>query len=162
MRISLRLVISLILGVALVALLFAYFQVKAQKRALRNDLQNRAQLLADSLAQSVELLLQHHSRKDLQVLVDRFGNRERLAGVVVYDAKQLPLAMTLGLAGGLANHPDVVTQAISQNQSVGKFLLLGKTPMYICVVPLHLGEQVTGALTIFHNASFIDTQGARL
>jgi trehalose 6-phosphate synthase len=162
MRISLRLIISLILGVALVALLFAYFQVKAQKRALRNDLQNRAQLLADSLAQSVELLLQHHSRKDLQVLVDRFGNRERLAGVVVYDAKQQPLVLTLGLAGGLANPPDVVTQAISQNQSVGKFLLLGKAPTYICVVPLHLGEQVAGALAIFHNASFIDTQGARL
>ena len=101
MRISLRLIISLILGVALVTLLFAYSQVKAEKRALRNDLQNRAELLADSLAQSVELLLQHRSRKDLQVLVDRFGNRERLAGVVVYDARAAPLAMTSGLAGRL-------------------------------------------------------------
>ena len=162
MRISLRLIISLILGVALVALLLAYFQAKAQKRALRNDLQNRARLLADSLAQSVELLLQHHARKDLQVLVDRFGNRERLAGVVVYDAKQQPLAMTSGLAGGSASPPGVVTQAISQNQSVGEFFLLGKTPIYICVVPLHLDEHVIGALAIFHNTSFIDTQGARL
>jgi trehalose 6-phosphate synthase len=162
MRISLRLIISLILGVALVTLLFAYFQVKAQKRALRNDLQNRAQLLADSLGQSVELLLQHHALKELQVLVDRFGNRERLAGVVVYDAKQHPLAMTFGLAGGSANPPDVVTRAIRQNQSVGEFFLLGKAPMYICVVPLHQGEQVTGALAIFHNTSFIDTQGTRL
>jgi len=162
MRISLRLIISLILGVALVTLLFAYFQVKAQKRALRNDLQNRAQLLADSLGQSVEFLLQHHSLKELRVLVDRFGNRERLAGVVVYDAKQHPLAMTFGLAGGSANPPGVVTRAISQNQSVGEFFLLGKAPMYICVVPLHQGEQVTGALAIFHNTSFIDTQGTRL
>jgi uncharacterized membrane protein affecting hemolysin expression len=109
MRISLRLIVSLILGVALVALLFAYFQVKAQKRALRVELQNRSALLADSLAQSVELVLESRSRKDLQVLVDRFGNRERLAGVVVYDAQQQPMAMTVGLAASLAHPPEVVT-----------------------------------------------------
>lgn len=117
MRISLRLIISLILGVALVTLLFAYFQVRAQKRALRNDLQNRAQLLADSLAQSVELLLQHRSRKELQVLVDRFGNRQRLAGVVVYDAEQRPLAITFGLAGRLANPPGAVTRRSARTRA---------------------------------------------
>ena len=45
---------------------------------------------------------------------------------------------------------------------MGEFFLLGKTPIYICVVPLHQDEQVTGALAIFHNTSFIDTQSARL
>ena len=155
-------IISLILGVALVALLFAYFQVKAQKRALRTELQHRVALLADSLAQSVEPLLQHRARKDLQALLDRFGNRERLAGVVVYDAKQQPVAMTMGLADRFANPPDVVPQAISHNQIVGEFFLLDERPMHVCAVPLRLGEQVTGALAIFHDASFIDAQSARL
>jgi trehalose 6-phosphate synthase len=162
MRISLRLIISLILGVTLVALLFAYSEVKAEKRALRSDLQNRAELLADSLAQSVELLLPKRSRKELQILVDRFGNRERLAGVVVYDEADKTIAATSGLADRLGKRPDAVGQAITQNQGVGEFFAFGQTPMHVFAVPLNRDGKPAGALAIFHNVSFIDAQNARL
>jgi len=162
MRISLRLIISLILGVTVVALLFAFSEVKAEKRALRNDLQNRSELLADSLAQSVELLLQNRSRKELQILVDRFGNRERLAGVVVYDKADKTIAATSGLANLLAKRPDAVGQAIVQNQGVGEFFTFGQTPMHIFAMPLDQDGKPAGTLAIFHNVSFIDAQSARL
>ncbi len=162
MRISLRLIILLILGVTFVALLFAYYQVKAERRALKNDLQNRAQLLADSLAQSVELLLERRSRKELQVLVDRFGNRERLAGVVVYDEKNQVIAMTSGLADRFAKPPEAVILAIARDQGVGEFFPLGQTPMHIFAVPLDRNGRIAGALAILHDTSFIDIQGAHL
>jgi len=162
MRISLRLIISLILGVALVALLFAYFQVKAEKRARRDDLQQRAKVLADSLAQSVEPLLQKPARKELQNLVDRFASREHLAGVVVYNESEQAIALTAGLVDRLAKRPDAVGWAISRNQSVGQFFLLGQTPMHVFAVPLSQDGLVMGALAIFQDASYINAQSARL
>jgi trehalose-6-phosphate synthase/HAMP domain-containing protein len=162
MRISLRLIISLIVGVTLVSLLFAYSQVKAEKRGLRSDLHNRAQLLADSLAQGVGLMLEKDSRKELQVLVNRFGNRERLAGVVVYDEKGGAIAMTSGLANRFASPPEAVVQAIVRNQEVGQFFNLGQTPMHVFVAPLDHDGKAAGALAIFHDASFIDKESAEL
>ncbi len=162
MRISLRLIILLILVVAIVALLFAHYQVTAERRALRDDLQNRAQLLADSLAQSVELLLERRARKELQVLVDRFGNRERLAGVVVYDERNRAIVMTSGLADRFAKPPEAVLSAMAQDKGVGDYLTLDKTPMHVFAVPLNGDGKVAGALAIFHNAGFIDVQGAHL
>src|SRR5574337_1645148 len=101
MRIRLHLILSLILAVSVVALTFAYFQVRAEKLGLRTDLEMRAELLAESLEETVAPLLQKRSSKDLLRIVERFGNRERLAGVVVYDASGAPLAVTSGLSGRL-------------------------------------------------------------
>jgi trehalose 6-phosphate synthase len=159
---SLRLIISLILGVTLVTLLFAYSEVKTEKRVLRSDLEIRAALLADSLAQSVELLLQKRSRKELQVLVDRFGNREKLAGVVVYDDQNRPLAMTSQLGDRLGTPPAAVARAIARNQGVGEFFISGRTPVHVFAVPLNQSGKPAGALAIFHDVSFIGVQSARL
>jgi uncharacterized membrane protein affecting hemolysin expression len=162
MTISFRLIISLILGVTVVALLFGYSELKAEKLALRSDLQNRAGLLADSLAESVELLLQKRSRKDLQILVDRFGNRERLAGVVVYDEADRPIAATSGLVNRLGKRPDAVGKSITQRQGVGEFFTFGQTPMHVFAVPLERDGSAAGAVAIFHNASYINAQSAQL
>ena len=162
MRISLRLIISLILGVTLVAILFAYSQVRAEKRALRRDLENRAELLADSLAQSVELLLEKHAHRELQVLVDRFGNREKLAGVAIYDNQNRPLAVTSQLTDRVGGLPAAVGQAIDQHRGLGEFFTFGNTPMHVFAVPLDHDCETVGALAIFHNVSFIDVQNASL
>ena len=162
MRISLRLIISLILGVASVALLFAYSQVRTEKRARRSDLENRAELLANSLAQSLEFLNEKRSRRELQLLVDQFGNKEKLAGVVVYDEQRRPVVITSELADGLSRPPAAVDRAIAQNRGVGEFFDFGQTPMHVFAVPLDRDKRAAGALAVFQDVSFIGTQSARL
>jgi trehalose-6-phosphate synthase len=162
MRISLRLIISLIVGVTLLSILFAYSEVKTEKRVLRNDLQNRAELLAESMAQSVELLLPKGSPQELQALVDRSGNREKLAGVAVYDERKRLLAMTSRLASRLSSPPSAIGEAIAQHQGTGEFFTLGQTPMHVFAVPLDQDGKVAGALAVFHDVSFIEAQSARL
>lgn len=162
MRITLRLIVSLILVVALGALSFAYFQVRAEKRALRRELERRAEVLAASLAHSANLLLEKGSRKELQSLVDRFGNGDRLAGVVVYDREGQPLARTSGFAAHLATPPEAVLLATKQNKGEGEFVQIGSTPMHVYAVPLTRDDHADGTLAVFHDASFIDTRGARL
>ncbi len=82
---SARLIVSLILGITLVSLTFSYYQVVGEKRALRRDLERRADVLGESLAGNVEKVWGTGSDQALQRLVERFGNRERLIGVAVYD-----------------------------------------------------------------------------
>ena len=162
MKIGYRLIVLLILGVTLVAFFFTYSEVRTEKRALRSDLENRAELLGDSLAQSVALLLSKRSRKELQVLVDRFGNREKLAGVVVYDDQNRPLAMTSQLVDRLRKVPAAVGRAIAQNQEGGEFFTYGQMSMHVFAVPIDQDGKVVGALAIFHDVRFIDAQSARL
>lgn len=162
MRVSVRLIVSLIIGVTLVALIFAYYQVRGQKQALRSDLERRAGVLAESLEEIVAPLLEKRSRKDLQRVVERFGNRERLAGVVVYDSQGGTLAITSGLETRLPGRLPMVVRATAEDAGRAEFLTLGATPMHVYAQPLHRDATVVGALAIFHDATYIEAQSTRL
>jgi len=162
MRISFRLIFSLIIGVSLVAFVFAYYQVRAEKRGLRSDLETRAAILAESLEETITPLLEKRSRKDLQRLVERFGNRERLAGVVVYDASGSALATTPGLATPLTNQHPAVPQAVASNTAQAEFFRQGSALMYVYALPLRREGAVVGVLALFHDATYIEAQSGRL
>src|SRR5207302_931342 len=105
MRLTYRLSFSLISAVALVSLAFAFFQTRADTLGLRRDLEDHAQVLAESLARSAEPLVQRHANRELQRLVDRFKDREQIAGVSVNDADGKPLAVTSGFAKRVREDP---------------------------------------------------------
>lgn len=119
MRISLRLIVWLIIGVGLAAFLFAYYQVRVARRSLRGELQRHASLLAEGLGEALVPGLDSGSSKDLRQVVERFGNRERLAGIAVFDSRGLPLAVTSGLDARLANMSRVVPQVLASKAPHG-------------------------------------------
>ena len=80
MRITLRLIVSLIVVVASVAFFSAYLQVRSERLKQQDDIERRARLLADSLQKTIEPIVEKGPSKNLQRLVEKFGNRERLAG----------------------------------------------------------------------------------
>jgi alpha,alpha-trehalose-phosphate synthase [UDP-forming] len=159
---TLRLTISLIVGITLISLFSSYFEVRFQKRGLRRDLEHRAEVLGESLADRVEPYLKKGSRKDLQVIVERFGDREHLTGVVVYNARGESIAITRGLASGLTGEPAVVRQAASNGQNAGEYIRMGEASVYIYAVPLHQDKAVAGSLAIVHDASYINAQSRRI
>src|SRR6202166_236842 len=98
MRTTLKIIVPLIVSVVVVSLLFAAYQVRTEKRVLRNDLSRRAEILGESLQENVEpQLARPLPDKSLQRLVDRFGQREHLKCVAVYNANGVALAVTSGL-----------------------------------------------------------------
>ena len=109
MRISLRLALLLILGITVVAFLSTFYQVRTLKRGLRAELERRAEVLGESLAESLGPLMGRRSRKELQQFVERFGNRERLAGIAVYDERGHPFTMTSGLEARLRGRPTLLS-----------------------------------------------------
>ncbi len=151
-------------GITLISLLSAYYEVQFQKRGLRRDLEHRAEALGESLADKVEpyLNLKKGSRKELQIVVDRFGSREHLAGVAVYNVQGESIVMTPELAPRLTGEPAVVQKAAANGQSAGEFIRLGEAPIYIYAVPLHQDEAVVGGLAIVHDASYINAQSRRI
>ncbi len=159
---SVRLILSLILAITLVSLLSSYYQVRAERRSLQADLERRAAVLAESLAGNIDPLLEKGSIKKLQGIVERFSNRERLAGVAILDTKLEPIAQSAGLAQRMQTQPSAVAQAIAQNQEQSEFVRASTGRLHVYVLPLHRDAELIGELVIVHDASYIDRQSARV
>ena len=156
MRMSFRLIISLVVAVTVVSILFAIYQVREDSKARRVELEKRAQVLAESLQETVEPLIARGSRSNLQRIVERFGNRERLAGIAIYDSPSHPIVMTPNLAARLGWQPPPVDGSVFHGTSWGSFFGSGKNEIHIYAVPVRSGSQPTWALAVFHDASFLD------
>src|SRR5574341_567303 len=155
MRVTIRLVLSIVVVVSLIVLAFTLVQVQQERGRLRTDLERRASLVAESLGETIESLVeQGHSRR-LQRIVEKFGNREKLAGVAVYDVRGTPLAVTPSLAAHLSTAPNIVTEAMTINKGVGSFMTVGQAQMYVFVLPLRPEENIAVALALFHDSAYI-------
>jgi trehalose 6-phosphate synthase len=162
MRIRLHLIVSLIFAVTLVALTFAYYHVQSEEQDMRAELETRAEILAEGLEGTVLRALENQSQKDLVRIVERFGNRERLAGVIIYDGNALPLAATSGLRGSMTIPPDALKLAMSRMSGYGDYRTLGRESMHFFVLPLSRADEVIGALAIFHDATYIEAQSGQI
>jgi trehalose-6-phosphate synthase len=156
-RLSLRLILSLVVGITLVTFFISRSQVRSEKQGLRADLDRRAEVFAESLQEIIEPAFAHDSRADLRRVVDRFENRQRLAGVVVYDAGGHVLAESSTLESRFTPPPPPLDR-INQDQGFGEFLHLGGASVHVYYLPLHKEGGVAGALAIFHDASYIEAQ----
>jgi trehalose-6-phosphate synthase len=159
---SVRLIVSLIVGITLVSLAFSSYQVVAERRALRGDLERRAEVLGESLVGNVEKAWGTGSNQALQRLVQRFGNREHLIGVAVYDRQAQVVAMTPELGKTLTASPQPLTQAIRDDHDESAFVKSGSTRILIFALPIHRDDKLSGGLVIVHDAGYIQAQTLRM
>jgi len=159
-RLSIRLNLALILGVGLISAIFALYQAQTETSGLRRDLDRQAGLLAESLEKSATPLVAARSMRELQRLIDRFQNRERIAGVAIYDAQNQPLAMTPDLAARLQTRPESVDRATGLGEHGGEFISSAGRTMHVFAQPMVGDSGVIGALAVFHDAAYIDARSA--
>jgi trehalose-6-phosphate synthase len=159
---SVRLIISLILAVTLVSVFSAYYQVRGERRSLRNDLDRRAAVLADGLAGNLERYLEQGSTTKLQLLVERFADRERLAGVAVINEQLEPIAQSAGVAELLhAQLAPVLARAIATREKQSAFVRGGTGSLHVYVTPLEAGNS-RALLIIVNDAAYIGAQIRRV
>lgn len=158
MKITIRLIVSLTLVVALVAVGSSFYQVRQERALLVSELERRAFLLADSLRESVMPILDADSPERLGPFVERFGNRERLRGIAVYDDQGQVLASTSSLKDQASLTIPQVARAISENLPASGFLDTGSGKLHLYAFPLIQEEKTVGVLTLFHDASYIDVR----
>jgi alpha,alpha-trehalose-phosphate synthase [UDP-forming] len=162
MRMSLRLILSLVLTVTLISVLFALYQVRADTHNRRSDLEKRAQILAESLQETVEPLWMKGANGSLRRIVERFGNRERLDGVAIYDVKSRPVFVTPSLASRLGVQPPALDPSVFSGNGWSHFFGSGQAAAHLYAVPIRVDGSIVGALAVFHDASYIEAQNTRL
>src|SRR6185436_12197854 len=97
MKIPVRLVISMVIAVTIVSVTSAIWDVRDDVRQMREELEKNDATLAESLEQATIPLLQRNQLEELEAMAERFGNRERLAGVLIADRQSRVVAVTSGL-----------------------------------------------------------------
>ena len=148
-------VFLVVMVVSLVIVTFTVRQVNQEERSLTTDLQYRSTLLAESLKEAAEPYVISKSAY-LQKLVDKFSDKERLAGVTVYDNKENVLALTPGLPKESTDSAKIAGISMDQDKASGDFSKVNNKSMYLFSIPLHDKDRVIGALVVAQNADYID------
>src|ERR1700732_717595 len=160
MRTTLKIVLPLIVSVVVVSLVFAFYQVRTEKRVSKSELSRTAQKRAEDLQDAIEQLPDRSFEKAQQRLVDRFGQREHLKGIIVYNTSGAVVASTQGLTSFFPVRPPAAVQAAEHDSGYGEFTRANNTAIQVYALPLHRNDQASGTLVLVHDASFIDTQVA--
>ncbi len=159
---SIRLIVSLIVGITLVSFGFSYYEVLAKKRSLRTDLEGRAEMLGESLVGNVERAWNNGSQKDLQKVLQRFGSRESLLGVAVYNRQGGLVAISPALAKTLTVSPAAVSQAMNDGHQDAVYDRVGDLPIHILALPVRRQDEIVGGLAIVHDVSYIRSQSVQV
>src|SRR5579863_2813528 len=162
MKLSLRLIACLVVSISLGTFVVARSQVRSEKLGLRTDLARRAEILTESLQENVEPVLQQGDRRQLHKIVGRFGDREHLAGVAVYDGDAKLLAASAQLGPHAQFPPNVFTESKNNDKGAGGFAQVGDATMYVYALPMHHFADVIGVLVTFHDATYIEAQSSAI
>ena len=161
MKLSLRLIASLVFSISLLTFLVARNQVRSEKSGMRGDLARRAEVLTESLQETVEPVLQKGPAQ-LRRIVERFGDRQHLAGVAIYDPEGKLLAASAKLGNNAGTPPNIFATCKAIDTGVGGFIKIGDMAMYAYAVPLHRDANLAGVLVTFHDAGFIEAQSSNI
>jgi len=158
MKITIRLIVSLTLVVALVAVGSSFHQVRAERLRLAADMERRIVLLAESLRESVVPLVRSDSRGKLDRLVERFGNRERLQGIAIFDRQADVLASTAELKNRIPQSLPQVVNSLEEERPASAFKRIEGKRIYVFAFPLVQDGETIGVLALFDDASYIDVR----
>lgn len=118
MKLTLRLIISLFIGITLVVAIFSYIQIKDEKNRLQAEIERRSIILAESLRESVITLIATGQTERLNRLVEKYGSRERLKGIALFD-----------VSGNIISSNSFVKSHISKTPVEVVNVLAEKSPM---------------------------------
>ena len=158
MRTTLKIVIPLAVSVLSVSLLYGAYQIRTERRNLRNDLSHRSEVLAENLQESLESSPSRATDRNLSHIVERYGQREHLLGVAVYDNAGEAIAITHGLSPSFASQPPLAAQAAQTNRGLGEFREMSGAPLHLYAVPLHKEGEANGSLLVIYDSSYIQTR----
>ena len=142
--------------VTLVVVTFTINQVSNEEQRLESDLEYRSILLAESLKESVEPNFVNKTPENLQGIINRYSDRERFAGLGIYDNRG-------NIVAGTANSPEAsaaaqvaVLNALDEDSPNSNTETINDSSMYFLAVPLRDENSVVGALMLAQNAGYID------
>ena len=158
MKQLLLVIFAIFLTVTLIAIAFTINQVSNESQRLESDLERRSILLAESLRETIEPNFINNSKEYFQGVVDKFENRERLAGLRIYDNKENPIAASSTLPIDITDSKKIAADAMDEDKANGDFANLDGQRVYLLAIPIHDQESVVGSLMLVQRADYIDSR----
>ncbi|HWY79429.1 MAG TPA: trehalose-6-phosphate synthase [Candidatus Sulfotelmatobacter sp.] len=151
----------IIILISLIAVYFTWTHVDSEAKRLKGDIQYRSYLVDDNLKESVEPNFINKSNTYLQTVVEKFTDKQRLAGVSIVNNTGKYIVSSATLPNGvtqLRQTNQIVTDAMDGDQDIGNFVTINNKKLYIYASPLHDKKSVVGSLLVIQNAGYIDSQ----
>lgn len=149
-------VFIIVVVITLIVIAFTINQVGQEEQRMQSDLQYRSTLLAESLKETVEPNFINKSEDYLQNVVEKFTDKERFAGIGIYDNKAKVIATSSTIPEATSAAQEIVSNAMDADKANGDFAKFGNRKVYLLAVPLHDNKSVVGALMVLQNAEYID------
>lgn len=144
--------------VSLIVITFTFNQVAQEEVRLKSDIQYRSTLLADSLKETVEPNFINKSEESLQNIVKKFEDKERLAGIAIYDNKGETTAVSSAIPPNSLEVRKIASDVMDADKTNGDFVKFQNSKYYVLAIPLRSENSVVGALAIVQNAGYIDAR----
>ncbi|MBI4250022.1 trehalose-6-phosphate synthase [Candidatus Uhrbacteria bacterium] len=144
----------IVLIAAGVSIALAISQAQQEEKRLKSDLEYRSILLAESFKEAIEPNI-NKSEKALQKIVEKFANRERLAGLVIYDNQDSILLLSPNLTKESLAEQQFAPFAMDEDTARGGFATIDGKKMYLIASPMHEDQSVIGAVMVVQNADYI-------
>jgi trehalose-6-phosphate synthase len=162
MRRALTIALAFFAAIGLVTLGLTYNQVSHQRQQLESNLQYRSSLLAGGLREAVEPNFTDKSDSYLQSLVERYSNKQRIAGLAVVNSNDGIVAVSSSLPRQDSDAQQLAANVMDADTPDGEFVEINNAPFYVYAMPLHSTQKgkasVVGALLVVQNASYINDQ----
>ncbi len=149
-------VVGILVLTSVIVFGFTFFQVSEQRASLVSDLEYRTQILSESFKESIEPAYINNSQESLQKTLNKFTDKQRLLGIVVYDSKGGAVASSIDLSDEVIKSAKPA-HAMDSDSASGSFVSVEKNKIYEFVDPLHQDSAVIGSIMIVQNAGYIDT-----
>ena len=140
---------------------FSLSQLENERVRQERDLDLGSVILADSLREAVEPLLLADDKARLNLLVEQFGRRGRLAGMAVFDRHGGLVAGSRSLLPLLKVPPRAVAACLAREVEAHDYERLGGSRMRVEALPLHKMHGASGAVAVFHDTWFIEARAQR-
>ena len=98
----------------------------------------------------------------MQKVIQRFGNRENLLGVAIYNRQGGLIAINPALAKTLTVSPPSLSHAMDDGREETTYERLGNVPIHILAVPVRRQDEIVGGLAIVHDVSYIREQSMQV
>jgi len=159
----LQLILALAACITVVSLASTYFEVLAHKHILRVELERRAISLGTGMQPMLEqtLAVQQTPTSDVFLpLLNELNRHGSALALAMYDAKGQLVAASGPAAALYAVRPGPIETTLKRGTNSSLFSHTGSFDWLEAVVPLHVDENMAGALVIFEDASAIRADSA--
>ncbi len=146
----------IVIIISLVVIAFTVNQITREEQRLKSDLQYRSTLLSENLKEAIEPNFVNKSDKQLQNLVDKLNDKERFAGMAIYDKKGNGIATSSGFIAQTPEVQKIAEDVMDADKANGDFVDTTRGNMYVLAIPIHDDTSIVGALTIAQKAGYIN------